>query len=257
MQVRVRERSSQLDRRHRPGLAATHPALSRTPAMIRGHDPNEHAEHLGDQRAITEQADPQPARKRQRPLPVVGGHRQHVVHQMRGTVRHPPAIARTAQAAGLATERYQDLVAARRTHDPCEPSLDHATIEVPTKTMLDVTRQPESMRRMIARSLQHGLQMICDHAIERGRLWTPRPIARRQGPRRSARAAFEYVMRLVRRHNARSACAVPTSSRADTSRIRVVVVRCPNVGHLWSAYRTPWIRWWPARRDRARDQRGI
>ena len=100
--------------------------------MIGGHDAHEHQEYLRDQRLVAEQADAQPARERQRPLPVVGAEREHVIHQMGGS----------AQSSGFATERDEDLVTARRAHDACEATFDDAAVEKPTEATLDVTRQP-------------------------------------------------------------------------------------------------------------------
>jgi hypothetical protein len=43
---------------------------------------------------------------------------------------------------------------------------------------LDVMRQPEAVRRPLSRILQHGLEVVGDHPIERGRLWPAADVAR-------------------------------------------------------------------------------
>jgi hypothetical protein len=50
-----------------------------------------------------------------------------------------------------------------------------AAVEEPTEATLDMTRQPEAVRRPIPRILQHGLEVVGDHTIERGGL---RPVGR-------------------------------------------------------------------------------
>ena len=66
-----------------------------------------------------------------------------------------------------------------------------AAVEKTTEATLDVTRQPEAVRRPIPRILQHGLEMVGDHSIERGRLRPARLIAARQRRCGGAPAAFE------------------------------------------------------------------
>ena len=85
MQIRIRKRTSELNLRDRSGLAACEATLSRAPTMVGEHDANEHGEHLGDQRFVTEQADAPPARERQRPLSIVGDVRKNSIHQCHNT----------------------------------------------------------------------------------------------------------------------------------------------------------------------------
>jgi len=79
MQVRVGERTHPLDRGDGAGLAARDAAVTRAAAMIGRHHAHEHEQHLRDQRLVAEQSEAQPSRERQRPLPVVGDHRQDVI----------------------------------------------------------------------------------------------------------------------------------------------------------------------------------
>jgi hypothetical protein len=210
VKVGVDERPRPLHRRHRAGLAVGDAALPCAATVERRHDPDEHAQHLGDQRLVAEQADPQPPRKRQRPLPVVDVVRQDVVHQVRGPARHASALARRAQASDFATERHEHLIPTRGALDPGEASLDDTTVEEPPEALFDVARQPVAVRRAIARVLQHGLEVVGDHPIERGRLRSSRPIALRQRCRGRARAAFVDVRRRARsKHARRGAGAMP------------------------------------------------
>ncbi len=93
MHVSVGERAHPLDCGDGASLAARDAAVTRAAAIIRRHDAHEHGHHLRDQRLVAEQADAQPPRERQRPLPVVGDHRKNVIHQVRRASRHPRAIA--------------------------------------------------------------------------------------------------------------------------------------------------------------------
>jgi hypothetical protein len=68
-----------------------------------------------------------------------------VIHQVSRTGRHPPAIARRAQASHLATERDEYLVLTRRAHDAREAPFHDAAVEQATEAVLDVTWQPEAM----------------------------------------------------------------------------------------------------------------
>ena len=230
-----------------PVCPARDAAVTRAAAMIRRHDAHEHGQHLRDQRLVAEQADAQPPRERQRPLPVVGHHRQDVIHQVRRTSRHPPAIARRANSSELAAERDEDLVLTRRAHDTREALLHHAAVEHATEAVLDVTRQPEAMRRPSPRILQHGLEVVSDHLIERRRLWPAAAIATRQRPRRDARAAFEHVLRCVRTGDDPRGCACNAtlvrcgdSRRFETLRqdVRAPDARRPHAGRHGSTRTT-------------------
>jgi len=63
------------------------------------------------------------------------------------------------------------------------------------------------MGRPISCVLQHGLEVLGDHPIERRRLGAARAIANRQRLRRSPGAAFEHVLRCVRTRHDRRWCA--------------------------------------------------
>lgn len=250
MEVGVGERARPLDRGDRAGLTGGNIALARTAPVKRRDGSHEHAQHLGHKGWITEQAEPQRAGERERPLPVVGAMWKDVVDQMCCAVGHPPAIARRAQSAGLAAERDEHLVVARWTANAREAAFDDAAVEVPAKAILDVPWQAEAVGRSVAGILQHGLEVVGDHPIERGRLRLSRPIAFRQRRGRRARAVFVDVLGLVRSgHRRRSACSMPPlfsrSLRDDSRRCRCYV-RWPDT-------------WWPhtGRHGKAGDHHGL
>ena len=67
--------------------------------------------------------------------------RQHVVDQMRRSVRHPARCTRRAQAAAFAAKRDDDLLMARRTAYPREAVGKNTAAQVLGELALDVTRQ--------------------------------------------------------------------------------------------------------------------
>jgi hypothetical protein len=83
---------------------------------------------------------------------------------------------------------------ARWAHDACEALLDDATIDEAAEAALDMTRQSEAMRRSISRVLQHGLEVIGDHTVERRGLGSARMVAAWQWTRRGPWSSFEHVI---------------------------------------------------------------
>ncbi|HSH39887.1 MAG TPA: hypothetical protein VK993_14020, partial [Chthoniobacterales bacterium] len=73
--------------------------------------------------------------------------------------------------------RNVTLEVTRPASDAGEATIEPTTCEVSMKAALDVARQPEAMRRARSRILQHGLDMVGDHAIVRRLLWAPRAVA--------------------------------------------------------------------------------
>ena len=65
---------------------------------------------------------------------------QHVVGEVCGDLAHPPGVAGGADAAALAGERDQPLVAATLTTGPGEAMSQNAALEVAPEVALDPFR---------------------------------------------------------------------------------------------------------------------
>jgi acyl-CoA synthetase (AMP-forming)/AMP-acid ligase II len=91
--------------------------------------------------------------------------------------------------------------------------------------------------------LQHGLEVIGDHPIERCRLGAAGSIATWQRPHRGAQAAFEHVLRRVRIGHDRRGCACNATLVlcGDSWRFATLPSRCPSTGRSPSACRTSWL----------------
>ena len=93
MEVGVDERAGALDGGDRAGVRVDETARAGAPAMKRAHGTDEEVEHPRDKCRLVEQASPQPAGKRQRPLAGIGHRRPDMIDEVRRGIGHPSAIA--------------------------------------------------------------------------------------------------------------------------------------------------------------------
>ena len=115
-------------------------------------------------------------RQTQNPLP--HGHwREHMVHQVRGALRHAaPATART-KAAPFARERHEVIEPACRTPEPGDAGGQTATAEKVAELLLDESGQPFSVTQI--RGLRaERLEVIADHLVQHALRGTARLIGR-------------------------------------------------------------------------------
>jgi len=97
--------------------------LLRAEPHVLHHRPRESLGERSQQLRVVAQAHRHRARERQDPLSVTH-RRQHVVHQQRSALDHPPAHARRAKSARLAGEGHPQLVAAGAAAGPHEAELE-------------------------------------------------------------------------------------------------------------------------------------
>jgi hypothetical protein len=112
-------------------------------------------------------------RRGQHPLPhrYVG---QHVIHQVRRSVAHPPRRARRARSTALARVRDDDFLAALRTHDAKKAVRQDTAAQIPPKLLFHVAREG------FAALFTHGREVLTHDAMEHRVL----RLAARVGPRR-------------------------------------------------------------------------
>ena len=121
-------------------------------------------------------------RRRQHPLP----HRdvrQHVRHQVRGSVAHPPGRARRARSTAFARVRDDDFLAALRAHNAQKSVRQDAATQVPPKLFFHVPRQ--RFAALFAHGGKEGFEVLAHDAMEHGVLrFAARVASRRRGRRR-------------------------------------------------------------------------
>jgi hypothetical protein len=107
-----------LNDRHGPAALVRH-ALSRAslPLQEAEHGAHEHADHGTAQRVIPGQHVPNLVRQAEHPLAHRDG-RKHVIHQMRGALRHATPTAARTHCPALARKRNQAIQAATVTPKP-------------------------------------------------------------------------------------------------------------------------------------------
>jgi hypothetical protein len=159
---------------------------SRAGASERGSNrAQEDLEHgTGDPHVVVE-VGTQPLWHGEHPLPC--GHTwQHVVGEVRGDLAHTPGVAGGANAAALAGERDQPLVAAALTAGPGEAMGQNAARQVAPEVALDPLRQSVAHGVGLDRPDHKGLEVMLHRLVQSRPSRAPRPVegAREAGPMR-------------------------------------------------------------------------
>jgi len=144
-------------------------ARARAAPLPGEHLAQEHTEHLSEEVAIAREQEPHLTRQRQHPLSVRHG-REHVHDEVRRGAGHPSTCARRAESSGLARERDQHLLRARRTAHAHKAMTEQATGEELLELALDETWITKPALRSIARTVEQRREMVLDEAVENGRL---------------------------------------------------------------------------------------
>jgi hypothetical protein len=120
------------------------------------------AKNLARERAIVGAAVAKGVGQREYPL-TDRHHREHAVHEVRRGVGHAPAATRRAEAAPLARERHESIVAALVAAQAQEAVREEAAAQEGAKLLLDEVR-----RGALARSCagEKGLELLADHAVQ-------------------------------------------------------------------------------------------
>jgi hypothetical protein len=117
----------------------------RATQQLREQHRSERLDELRAERTLVPCSLPHVPRQRAHPLP----HRrlrQHLLHQVRRRVRHPPRHARRTEASRLARERHHELLAAPRAREPHAPVLEQPAAQVPLDLTPHEARQPAAPR---------------------------------------------------------------------------------------------------------------
>ena len=102
-----------------------------------------------------------------------GNSGDYVVDQVGGGLHHAAGVASRAEAAGLAGERHQEIVAAGRAAGAGDAEGWDAALEVLAECVLYVRGYRIIVRTRFAGVGQEGLQVFLDQAVERGFLRPP------------------------------------------------------------------------------------
>lgn len=168
MEVQV-QRATQALREHDGARSATSDACARgalaQPSEQRAH---EDAADRRTQLRVEGQEVADSKGEREHPLPDRDV-RQHVVAQVRGGVGHAPSAARRAEAAPLAREGDQLVLAATRAVHAREAEGQDAAVEVAAELAPDEAREPGAAALLGAR--EEGREMLAQDAVQDARLW--------------------------------------------------------------------------------------
>jgi len=163
-----------LQGRDHAGLPTVNAArASAAPVHVEQHA-RVHVQHRAAQPVIPRHPVAQPIRYRQHPLP----HRhprQHLIHQMRGPLRHPPPAAARTEAAAFTRNRHQLLARAALALKARHAGLVHPAPQQLPELALDELRQARAVAGLRHRA-QEGLQVFGDHLMEHGVLGVARTI---------------------------------------------------------------------------------
>ena len=126
---------------------------------------------------------------------------QDVVGEVGGHLRHTPGVARGADAAALAGEGDQAIMAAFVTTGSGEPVREDAAAEVGPEVLLDPGRDAVAQGIRLGGLRDEGLEVVLDDGVERGggRLaWAVdgprgRPARAARGPRGGRKSRFAGV----------------------------------------------------------------
>jgi len=139
-------------------------------------------QHGSDRLWLPLQVPAQPLGHREHPL----AHRQgweDVIDQVGSGLRHAPGVAGRANAAPLAGEGHQEIVAALPTTRPRTTAGKDAAFQVPAKLPLRVGRDRMTVPILVPRERQVGLQVLLEEPVEDGLLGTATGVGGGSAPR--------------------------------------------------------------------------
>ena len=141
MQVQVQRRAEALEESDRAALLGAHaPVPPNAPPQLREERAQEGAEHFARELAVVSAAVAKRVREREHPLP--DRHRgEHAEGEVRRGVRHATAAAGGAEAAALARERHEAIVAALVAAEAQEAVGGDAATQEGAELLLDEIRR--------------------------------------------------------------------------------------------------------------------
>ena len=141
VQVQIERRPEALDEGDRSALlGANIPLPPHTPAKLREQGADEGAQDFAREPRVVGAAIAERIRERENPLPN-GRFGQHAIDEVCRRIRHATSAARGAEAAALARESDQAIVAARVAVESKEAVCENATAKERAKLLLDEARR--------------------------------------------------------------------------------------------------------------------
>ena len=172
VQVAIERSTETVDEAHRPEAGPCRGPCTAFPQMGLD-DPQEDMQHRSDRLWLPFQVPAQSLGDGQHPLPDRQG-REDVIDQVGGGLDHAPGIARRADAAALAGEGHQEVVATLGTAGAGEAVGQDAALEIASEFALHVAGYRVPIAVAFARQREVGLQVLLDRsdvgAIEGGLL---------------------------------------------------------------------------------------
>jgi hypothetical protein len=164
--VQVQRAAEPLNDGHGTAAAAHHTGVPGPTTQKAEHHPERDADNRPTEMVVPRQLIAQPIGQTQDPLSdrYIG---QHVIDQVRGTLRHAASATRCTEAASLARERHQPIVAAAVAVKPREPCGQAPAGEKFSELLLDETRQAFPVAPQGGFRTER-LEVIADDAVEHG-----------------------------------------------------------------------------------------
>jgi len=177
VQMRVETRAEAMHEAHRPQTRpATRPGARLAQGLL--DHPQEDAQDRTDPLRVAHEEVAQALGHHQHPLP----HRhprQHMVHQVRRGLGHPPGITRGTDGAGAAGERHQEVVATCRAPGSPEAMRQHATGEVLAEIPLHERGHPGSLELALLLERQPRFQVLAHDRVQHRALGPARAVPAR------------------------------------------------------------------------------
>ena len=143
------------------------------PAQRAGEGADEGVEHVGAEPPVVRERVAQAPRERADPL--ADRHlRQHLLHQVRRDVRHPPAEARGTEFAAITTQRAHDVVATPGAGEVHEPVLEQAAAQVGIELPHHELRQAAAL---LLGPLQEARPVLAHERVEPRLFWPSARVA--------------------------------------------------------------------------------
>ena len=171
MHVEIERATKPLDNGHRTAASIRHAVGTRAAAQPSQHGTHIDRDHRAAQLVVPRQLVPQAMRYAEHPL----SHRhigEHGIHQVRGTLGHPPAAATWTEAAPLTRERHQSVETARGAAESREPAGQPPAPQKVPKLVFDKPRQPLALPQR-GRLRTECLEVVENDLIERAPRWLP------------------------------------------------------------------------------------
>jgi hypothetical protein len=177
MDVQIEGSPEPLDNNHRAATTIRDAAVAGAGAQAAEHRADEHSDDGAAQVVVPRQVVPHAVWQAEHPL--THGHiGEHVIEQVRGSLRHPAAAATGTHRAALARKGDQSVEAAVVAAKPREPAGESATLQKVPELLLDETGHAFPVAEAGGLD-EKGLDVIVHDLVKRTLGGMPRFVARR------------------------------------------------------------------------------